>query len=104
MASSVLKVPVQTLQDCIDKVNGFAQDNTDIFDKLLNSLRCLKGSGEWVGASADAVIIATEKNKKQFADVLEELSSLAEYMSTFLKELEKEDVEKAQKIRASVST
>ncbi len=103
-SSSTLRVPIRILEDCVKEIDGFADENADIFDKLLNGLRCLKGGGEWVGASADALITATEKNKKQFAMILKELSDLSKYIDSFVKELEKEDAEAAQKIRAAVDS
>ncbi len=98
--STTIKVPVPTLQEYADKLQGFADDNLDIFDRVYKSLQCLKGSGEWQGASMEAIIEATENNKEKFQDTIDELQSLAEFLQKFVTEISKKDDEIRDKINA----
>ena len=91
--STTIKVPVTALQEYATKMQGFADDNAAIFDRVYNSLLCLKGSGEWQGTSLEAIVSATEKNKEKFGDTIEELQALADYLQKFVAEISEKDEE-----------
>ena len=98
--STTIKVPVSTLQEYAAKLQGFADDNRGIFNRVYNSLQCLRGSGEWIGASLEAAVEATEKNKDKFEDTMEELAALAEYMKNFANAMAEKDEEIKKSIQA----
>lgn len=86
-----IRVPVRLLQEYAGKMQGFADTNADVFDRLYNSLLCLKENGEWQGASLEAIMDATEKNKKKFEETLGELQALATFLEKFVAEISKKD-------------
>ena len=98
--STTIKVPTSALQDYATKMKGFAETNTDIFDRVYNSLLCLKGSGEWQGTSLEAIVSATEKNKEKFGDTIEELQALADYLQKFVTEISEKDEEIKKQINS----
>lgn len=88
-----VKVPVTTLQDYAAKLQGFADDNSDIFDRVCNSLLSLEGSGEWKGDSVTAAINATKENKEKFSEAVSDLNDLAKYLKKFADEMSAKDEE-----------
>lgn len=98
--STTIKVPVAQLQENAAKMQNFAETNADIFDRVYNSLLCLKGSGEWQGTSLEAIVSATEKNKEKFGDTIEELQALAEYLQKFVTEISEKDEEIKKQINS----
>lgn len=92
MARTV-KVPATTLQDYATKLQGFADDNSDIFDRVCNSLLSLEGSGEWKGESVSAAITATKENKERFSEAVTDLNELAKYLKRFADEIAAKDEE-----------
>lgn len=98
--STTIKVPVVALQEYATKMQGFADDNAAIFDRVYNSLLCLKGSGEWQGTSLEAIVSATEKNKEKFGDTIEELQALADYLQKFVTEISEKDEEIKKQINS----
>lgn len=98
--STTIKVPVSTLQENATKMQGFAETNADVFNRVYNSLLCLKGSGEWQGTSLEAIVSATEKNRKKFEEAIDELQSLAEFLQKFVTEISKKDEEIKKQINA----
>lgn len=98
--STTIKVPVSTLQDNASKMQIFADTNADVFDRVYQSLLCLKGSGEWQGTSLEAIVDATEKNRKKFEETIDELQALATFLENFVTEISKKDEEIKTKINA----
>lgn len=98
--STTIKVPVVALQEYATRMQGFAEDSSDIFDRVYNSLLCLKGSGEWQGTSLEAIVHATEKNKKKFKETIDELQALATFLENFVTEISQKDEEIKTKINA----
>ena len=91
--STTIKVPVSTLQENASKMQSFADTNADVFDRIYQSLLCLKGSGEWQGTSLEAMVSTTEKNKEKFSDTIDELQSLADFLQKFVTEISEKDEE-----------
>ena len=99
-SNTIIKVPVSTLQDNAAKMQSFADTNADVFDRVYQSLLCLKGSGEWQGTSLEAIVSATEKNKEKFRDTIEELQALADYLQKFVTEISQKDEEIKKQINS----
>ena len=98
--ATTIKVPVPALRDYAAKMQEFADTNADVFNRVYNSLLCVKGSGEWKGTSLEAIVEATEKNKKKFEETIDELQSLAEYLEKFVSEISQKDEEIKKQIHA----
>lgn len=98
--STTIKVPVSTLQDNASKMQSFADDNADIFDRVYQSLLCLKSSGEWQGTSLEAIVSTTEKNKEKFGDTIDELQALATFLDKFVTEISRKDEEIKKQINS----
>ena len=98
--STTIKVPVSTLQEHASKMQEYADSNLDVFNRVYNSLLCLKGSGEWKGTSLEAIVSATEKNKEKFGDTIDELQALADFLQKFVTEISDKDEEIKKKINA----
>lgn len=97
---TTIKVPVSTLQENASKMQSFAETNADVFDRLYNSLLCLKGSGEWQGTSLEAIVDATEKNRKKFEETIDELQALATFLDKFVTEISQKDEEIMKQINS----
>ena len=82
-------------------MRALADDNVSIFDRLYNTLQCIEGSGEWTGASAQAAITATKKNKQKYSEAVNELNDLANFVQKFASEISAKEEEIAR-IIASV--
>lgn len=98
--STTIKVPVSILQDNASKMQTFADENMAIFDKVYNSLLCLKGGGEWQGTSLEAIVDATAKNKKKFEETIDELQALATFLEKFVAEITAKDEEIKRQINS----
>lgn len=98
--STTIKVPTPVLQDYANKMQEYADSNLDVFNRVYNSLLCLKGSGEWKGTSLEAIVSATEKNKEKFGDTIDELQALADFLQRFVTEISDKDEEIKKKINA----
>lgn len=90
--STTIKVPVSTLQDYASRMQGFADENADVFNRLYNSLQCLEG-GEWQGESLKAAMAATRQNRERFSETISELNQLANFMKKFADEMAAKDEE-----------
>ena len=86
-----VRVPIGLLREYADQMQTFAETNASVFDRLTNSLLCMKGSGEWQGASLEAIVEATEKNKTKFEDTIDELQALATFLDKFVTEITQKD-------------
>lgn len=98
--STKIKVPVSTLQDHADKICRYADDNEDIFDRIENSLICLRDSGEWQGESFEAALEAAQENQKKFKEAIKEMRELGEFLKDFVSEITARDKETERKITA----
>ena len=98
--STTIKVPISTLQTSAEKLTSYSTENSDIFDKIYNSLRCLEGSNEWKGASLTAAADATWNNKKNFEDAVNEMEQLAKFLSDFVTEMAEEDAKISKQINS----
>lgn len=98
--STTLKVPVTVLSEAADQILSFADENADIFERICNSLLCLKGSNEWKGKSLEAAVEATEKNKKTFKATISEMEALGNFLKDFSTEMAAEDENIRQKINS----
>lgn len=98
--STTIKVPISTLQTSAEKLTSYSTENSDIFDKIYNSLRCLEGSNEWKGASLTAAADATWNNKKKFEDAVNEMEQLAKFLSDFVTEMAEEDAKISKQINS----
>jgi uncharacterized protein YukE len=86
-----IKVPVSDLQEYARKMQEYADNSADIFDRINNSLICLRNNKQWQGISMDAAVAATQSNQKKFQEALSELQALAAFMKKFATEIEAED-------------
>lgn len=98
--NTTIKVPVSTLKDYASKMQSFSDTNADVFDRVYQSLLCLKGSGQWQGTSLEAIVEATEKNKKKFEETIDELQSLAAFLDKFVTEISQKDEEIKKQINS----
>lgn len=98
--STTIKVPAAALKDYAAKMQGFAETNADVFDRVYKSLLCLKGSGQWRGSSLEEIVRVTEKNRKKFESTIDELQSLADFLDAFATEISKKDEEIKKQINA----
>lgn len=91
--STTIKVPASVLADTATKLLGYADDNTDVFDRILNTLSSLEGSGGWKGDSMAALKSATSSNKGTFGEAVTDLYNLAGFLENFVREMEAKDQE-----------
>lgn len=91
--STTIKVPVSVLTDTATKLQTYADDSADIFDRILNTLSSLEGSGEWKGDSMAALKTSTSSNKGKFEEMVNDLYNLAGFLENFAKEMEAKDQE-----------
>lgn len=90
---STLKVPITTLQDAADKLLDYTDTNSDIFDRIYNSLQTLEANKDWQGASLEAAVAATQKNKEKFSEAIEEMGELADFLSDYVSKMTAKDEE-----------
>ena len=100
MFSTTIKVPVEVLQNNASKIIAFADDGEDIFDRILNTLLCMEGSGEWKGKSLTAAANATRANKEKYGEVIEEIRELGTFLRDFANAMEAKDCEIKAQIEA----
>ena len=100
MASTAIKVPVSFLQDAVQKLQTYADDNKDIFDKIKNSLEHMESSGDWKGESLAAAVEATQKNEEKFREAVNELNELASFLEEFVNSMVEKDAEVQKSITA----
>lgn len=98
--STTIYVPLSTLQDCASKLSEYADDNSDIFDRLLNILSAMESSTEWQGESMTAAISAMESNQSKYQDAINDLNSLAKFLKDFSTRMAEKDAEIASEIQA----
>lgn len=91
--STTIKVPASVLTDTAIKLQAYADDSDDIFDRILNTLSSLEGSGEWKGDSMSALKSATASNKGKFDEMVSDLNNLAGFLKNFAQEMEAKDQE-----------
>lgn len=89
--AKIINVPVEELKEAAARIQGFADDNADIFDQVYNSLQVLENNGEWKGISASAAANATRENKEKFSEAVEELAELAAFLKNFAEEIDTTD-------------
>ena len=97
--STTIKVPISTLKETSTKLKGYANDNSDIFDRLTNLLAAMEGSGEWKGESMTAALQATRQNKTKFREAVNDLNSLSSFLSKFVSQMSSKDTEIANQIK-----
>lgn len=88
---TTIRIPIACLKENASKMQSIADTNADVFNRVYNSLLCMKGSGEWQGASLEAIVEATEKNKTKFEDTIDELQALATFLDKFVTEITQKD-------------
>lgn len=99
MATKKLIVPVETIQNTAETIRSFTDNNGDMFDRILNLVRAAESSGEWKGGSVKALIDASKRNKKKFAQAIAELNDLATFLTEYANSMEKEDLSIKSEIR-----
>lgn len=97
---STIRVPISELQEYARKLQGYADDSADVFDRIYNSLTSLRENKQWQGMSLEAVVAATQSNRQKFEETLDELQSLAAFLKKFADEMEAKDEEIRRKIVA----
>jgi uncharacterized protein YukE len=100
--STTIKVPLSILQDSASKLSSYADDNSDIFDRLLNILTTMESSGEWTGESMTAALTTIQSNQKKFEEVVSDLSELSKFLTDFTTQMSSKDSEIASQIRKVV--
>ena len=91
--STTIKLSPADLAETATKLQAYADDSADIFDRILNTLSSLEGSGEWKGDSMAALKTATSSNKGKFEEMVNDLYNLAGFLENFAKEMEAKDQE-----------
>lgn len=97
---TTINVPLSTLQENARIMQDLADTNADIFDRVYNSLLCLRGSGQWQGVALEAIVVSTEANKKKFADTIAEMKALADFLNKFTREIKEKDIQIKNQINA----
>lgn len=98
--STTIKVPISTLQDSASRLTDYANDNSDIFDRLINILNAMESSGEWQGESMSAAISTVQSNQSKYEETISELNSLAKFLTDFSTSMSDEDSFIATQINA----
>lgn len=96
--STTLKVPLSTLQDYARKLQEFADQNEDIFDRINNSLLSKEASGEWKDRSVTAAVNATVKNKQRHQEAVADLRRLADFLKSYSDQMASKDAELKSKV------
>lgn len=95
-----IKVPLNDLRELAGKLQEYSDQSNDIFNRICNSLECFEADGDWQGDSLKAAISATEKNKRKFADTIQEMSDMTERLYNYVDTLANEDSDGARKIKS----
>ena len=98
LISTTVRVPVSTLQDHARKLREYADTNGDIFDRIRNAIEVVQEDGQWTGKSQEAAALATEQTMQKFADTVNELYNLANYLQDFADAMARKDEELRQQI------
>ena len=96
--STTILVPLSTLQDSASKLSGYAEDNTDVFDRLVNILEAMESNGEWQGKSVTAAISVMQGNRTKFQEAINDLNLLAKFLTDFSSKMTEKDAEIAAQI------
>lgn len=91
--STTIKVPLSVLQDYARKLQDFADQNEDIFDRINNSLLSREASGEWKDRAVTAAVNATAKNKQKHQEAVADLRRLADFLSGYCAQMAAKDAE-----------
>ncbi len=86
-----INVPVSSLRDLANKLQEYSDENSDVFQRIYNSLECFNDEGDWQGDSLKAALEVTSKNKQKFADVIQEMRTMAEKLQFFVDAMASED-------------
>lgn len=97
--SKTIKVPVESIRGTADKIRAFTDNNGDMFDRIVNLVRAAESNEEWQGRSVKALIDASKRNKKKFAQAIAELNDLATFLTEYANSMEKEDLSIKSEIR-----
>lgn len=98
--STSIKVPVSTLQDAVLKLQTYADESNDLFDKIKNSMGRMESAGDWKGESLTAAVEATQKNEEKFREAVNELNELASFLEEFVNSMVEKDAEIQKSITA----
>lgn len=97
---TTINVPLGALQENARIMQELTDVNADVFDRVYNSLLCLKGGNQWQGTSLEAIVTATENNRKKFADTIAEMRSLAAFLDKFVVDMQQKDIQIKNQIDA----
>lgn len=78
--SKTIKVPIDTLRETAEKMQDYADEGSELFERLKNAVESVNSEAAWKGESMNALIAVTEKNKKSFNEAMQELSELAGFV------------------------
>lgn len=102
MAKAKIKVPVGKLKEQAKKLSEYTDSNESMFDEIYNSIAALQSSGGWIGDDVKAAIDVTQKNKKKYKNLVDELSNLSLFLTNFAEAMDIKDNEYKRKIESSV--
>lgn len=100
MIQNFIQVPLLSLQELANQMEGLADEGQDVFDRILNSLQSMQVEGSFVGAAANAAMTITEANKAAFADAIGDLYSLSAFLKRYTSEIETADIELSRAIQS----
>lgn len=95
----ILNIPLMELKDSANTIKQYTDDNSDLFDQILNLLNAAENSGEWKGLTVQVMQGVTARNQKSFRQCMQELNSLADFLSGYADAMSDEDARIAQQIR-----
>lgn len=91
MTTKKLIVPVETIRNTAETIRRFTDNNGDMFDRIMNLVYAAESSEEWQGGSVKALLDASKRNKKKFAQAIAELNDLATFLTEYANSMEEED-------------
>lgn len=98
--TTTIKVPIATLREYAAKMQGYADESSDIFDVIANSLTAIESGGGWQGISRSAAVTATSNNQKKYKEIKNELQALATFIKKFADDMDTKDDEIKKQITA----
>ncbi len=94
----VIRVPFEELTEIGMRIQGYADDNQDIFDQIGNSLEEMNSMREWFGHSNVSAVTITQQNIQKYHSITERLYELGTFLQDFSDEMQKKDNEIQKKI------
>lgn len=89
--SGKIAVPTSLLQDRASQLLDLADQNEDLFDRIYNALESMEANKEWKGEALAAALEETKENKEKFAQTVNEMHKLADFLKKYADEMEAQD-------------